>query len=140
MSDRVGKFPSPTIREAVADVHRRNGTFPANAIVFNVEMQEIMGSFCLGRLRPVGRIRKVFEVTIPDAYCLGILDHRQFVFVSEHVPPDQALVFNTGFEAEGHPERKSDDTKVYCLVDHTPVRSCFAQPKKEDILPRPFGA
>ena len=138
MSDRVEKFPSPTIEEAVADVHRYNGWFPANAVVFNVEMVDVMHDFGAGRLRPGGL--KIFEETIPDAFCLGILDHRYFVFVSEHVPPDKALVFNTGFEAEGHPERKGDDTKVYCLVDHTPVRSCFAQPKKEDILPRLFGA
>jgi hypothetical protein len=121
MSDAVEKVPAAGIEAATREVHRRTEQFPANVIVFNVEMHNILADLGIDRLLPAGPDQlRVFESTIPDAHYFGILNHRYFAFVSEHVPSDHALVFNAGWEAEGHPPREGDKT-VYCLIDHTPV-------------------
>jgi hypothetical protein len=115
MASSVKKLAAIDFEEATAKVHRETRQYPANAIVINPKaLERLVGAEAM---RPVDESQKaIFDVTIPDATCVGILEHRHFVFTSSHVPPTKALVFNTGWEAEGHLPKEGSKV-VYCIVE-----------------------
>jgi len=102
MSDAVEKVSAASIEEATAEVHRRTGDHPANVIVANAQMYDPLSRLGPNKLK---RTNSTPKETIPDAMCIGVLNHRHYVFVSKHMPPDRILVFNIR-------------QKVYCTVEH----------------------